>query len=74
MEEFENASEMTPKFGYIKPLNVADLPHDLQEQAEGLEHVYALHAEDGERLAIVASHELAKIVAENNHMDAVSLH
>ena len=40
---------------YVRPVNVADLPEDMREQAMGSETLYALHTADGERLALVTS-------------------
>ncbi|SER72925.1 hypothetical protein SAMN04490244_102315 [Tranquillimonas rosea] len=59
---------------YVRPVAVADLPEDVQEQAEGLDELYALHNTDGDRLALVRDRKLAFIVARQNDLAPVSVH
>lgn len=59
---------------YIRPVEVAGLPDDLQEQAMGARIVYALHDADGSRLALVRDRRLAFVLARENNMSAVSVH
>ncbi|WP_420818871.1 DUF1150 family protein [Oceaniglobus ichthyenteri] len=59
---------------YVRPVAVRDLPEDVREQAEGLDEIYAVHAESGERLALVRDRRLAFIVARQNDMAPVSVH
>ena len=39
---------------YVRPVTVADLPQELQDQAQGFEVIYAVHRPNGDRLALVA--------------------
>ena len=32
---------------YIRPVEVAELPEDMRDQAQGRDHVYAVHSSDG---------------------------
>ena len=38
---------------YVRPVAVADLPDDVQDEIGNRETVYAVHRADGERLALV---------------------
>ena len=59
---------------YIRPIAVADLPDALREKAHGLETLYAIGSETGERLALVRDRDLAFVVARQNDMTTVSVH
>ncbi|MCT4683366.1 MAG: DUF1150 domain-containing protein [Roseicyclus sp.] len=59
---------------YIRPVAVADLPDEIREQAEGIETLYAIGSETGERLALVKDRKLAFMVARQNDMTPVSVH
>ena len=59
---------------YVRPVLVADLPSDLQAQAEGFETIYAVHRPDGARVALVADRALAFALARQHDMAPVSVH
>jgi hypothetical protein len=59
---------------YIRPVAVADLPQEVREQAQGLDTLYAIGSETGERLALVRDRRLAFVVALQNDMTPVSVH
>ncbi|MGP3699280.1 DUF1150 family protein [Rhodobacter sp. NSM] len=59
---------------YVRPVSVAELPEDVQSMARGLDHVYALHDADGERLALVRDRHLAFILARQNDLAPVNVH
>lgn len=59
---------------YIRPVAVDTLPEEVQEQAMGAETIYAVHAEDGERLALVKDRELAFVLARQNDFAPVTVH
>lgn len=60
---------------YVRPVQLADLPQEIRVQAPpGLEQIYAVHDEDGQRLALVKDRALAFVLAEQHDMDAVSVH
>jgi hypothetical protein len=59
---------------YIRAIRVADLPEDVQEQADGLEVIYAVHRPDGTRLALVNDRKLAFALARQNDMTPVNAH
>ncbi len=59
---------------YVRPVAVKDLPDEVQAQAGGIESLYAVHAETGERLALVRNRELAFMLARQNDMAPVNVH
>lgn len=59
---------------YVRTVAFADLPKDMQAETKGCETVYAIHSEDGERLALVKDRELAFAVARTNDFTPVSVH
>lgn len=59
---------------YVRPVNVSELPQEAQDKMEGLDHIYALHAADGERLALVREREVAFALARQNDFNPVTVH
>lgn len=59
---------------YVRAVAVADLPEEVQEQAEGLETLYALHRANGEQLAIVKDRSMAFALALQNDLAPVNVH
>ena len=59
---------------YVKPIDVADLPAELRDQAGDLDHLFAVHNADGEQLALAATNALAVHLALENDLQPVSLH
>ena len=62
------------KIVYVRAVGVADLPEDVQGQAMGLDKIYALHAANGERLALVKDREMAFALARQNDFSPVNVH
>ncbi len=59
---------------YVRPVAVADLPAEVQEQAEGLETIYAVHRADGLRVALVKDRALAFTISRQNDLTPVNVH
>ncbi|MEO1549445.1 MAG: DUF1150 family protein [Pseudomonadota bacterium] len=59
---------------YVRSVDVADLPQEMRAQAGDMEHLFAIHAEDGNVLALVADRDLAFRVARRNSFAPVSVH
>lgn len=59
---------------YVKPVDAADLPENVLEQVGDLEQLFAVHDSNGEQLALVAHRDIAAHLAEQNNLEAVSLH
>ena len=62
------------RIAYVRPVVVADLPRELQDQAGGAQLVYAVHNSDGERLALVKDKRLAFVLARQNDLAPVHVH
>lgn len=74
MDVEHNFEDEAVRIVYVRPVLVADLPKDVQEQVEGLDQLYAVHDEDGERLALVKDRNMAFALARQNDMDPVTVH
>lgn len=72
--KYDNLPGGEEKIVYVRPVAVADLPKDLQEQAMGVEQLYAVHDARGERLALVRNRNLAFILARQNDLNPVTVH
>lgn len=59
---------------YVRAVEVADLPKDVQLQAQGLDQLYAVHDSKGERLALVKDRSLAFMLARQNDLAPVNVH
>ncbi|MGB5559783.1 MAG: DUF1150 family protein [Paracoccaceae bacterium] len=59
---------------YVRAVDVADLPDDVQEAAQGAERIYAVHNADGERLALVRDRRMAFVLARQNDLAPVNVH
>jgi hypothetical protein len=59
---------------YIRPVIVADLPEEMQEQAQGRKKVYGVHSPDGMCLALVKDRKLAFALARQNDFAPVEVH
>lgn len=72
-EDAAEASEAA-QIVYVRPVDVADLPAEVQEQAAGLKRIYALHDANGARIALVKDRWMAFALARDNDMAAVNVH
>jgi len=72
--KYHNMPQADRAIVYVKPVMVADLPQELQDQAEGFEVIYSVHRPNGERLALVADRKLAFALARQHDMAPVSVH
>ena len=59
---------------YIRPVDVAELPRKMRKQVGGKRRIYAVHASDGERLALVRDRSLAFALARQNDFAPVNVH
>ena len=71
---FSFGPEKGDKIVYIREVAVADLPDDVREQVPGVETLYSVHREDGERLALVKDRDLAFLLAREHELAPVSVH
>ncbi len=59
---------------YVKPVAIAELPQDVQDQAEGLEELFAVHDAEGQQLALVADRRMAFVLAREHNYAPQPLH
>lgn len=63
---------------YVKPVAVADLPSDMQEEIQeqtGITGtIYSVHDADGQQLALVADRQLAFQLAQQHDYAPVAVH
>lgn len=59
---------------YVKAIDVADLPREVRDQAEGLEQLYAVHDAEGTQLALVADRNLAFTLARQHDLAPQPVH
>lgn len=72
--KYDFGSEAGERIVYVRAVAVAELPEEIREKAEGLERLYALHAANGERLALVKDRRMAFSLARDNEVTALSVH
>jgi hypothetical protein len=58
---------------YVREVKTADLPEAIRAQVT-LDHLYAIHAPNGDVLALVPDRAQAFIVARQNEFSPVSVH
>ena len=59
---------------YVRPVDVAELPEEVRSEMVGVEQLYAVHAPNGERLALVRDREMAFLLARQNDFSPVTVH
>ena len=59
---------------YVRAVDVADLPDEMQDAAGDVEHLYAVCTEEGEQLALVNERRLAFVLAREHDYAPVSVH
>jgi len=59
---------------YVRPVPAAELPEPIRAQADAAHNIYALHAANGDRLALVNGRKLAFAVARQHDMHPVHVH
>lgn len=72
--KYQFEAETDQPIVYVRAVNVADLPKELQEQAMGHRTLYAVHDAEGQRLALVHDRSLAFVLARQNDLDPVTVH
>lgn len=72
--KFHPLAEVDRAIVYVRPVPVADLPAEVQEQIGDVLTVYSVNRPDGERVALVADRALAFVLARQHEMVPVSVH
>lgn len=74
MQTEYNFEALEDRMVYVKPIRVSDLPAEVQEQADGLETLFAVHDSDGQQLALVADKSLALVLAREHNYAPQPVH
>lgn len=61
-------------FVFIRPVAVADLPEEVQFEADGIETLYEVCNVKGARIALVRDRRTAFVLARQNDFAPVSVH
>lgn len=71
---FKSLPGQEDKIVYVRPVLVTELPDEIRRQAGEMTVLYAVHRQDGERLALVADRGLAFVLARQHDLAPVSVH
>lgn len=74
MEAEAKTETSSPRIVYVRPLDKAGLPQELQDATKDIPAPFAVHAPNGDRLAIVRDEKLAFILARQNDFSPVYVH
>lgn len=72
--KFNFDQENLDRVVYVRAVDVSELPADVRAQVPEEGHVYAIHSEDGEQLALAKDREIAFAIARTNEFAPVSVH
>jgi len=72
--KFDVPKQEKSRLVYVRAVDPADLPQDVQEQIDFEGPVYAIHADDGERIALTRDRKMAFLLARTHEMVPVSVH
>lgn len=72
--KYDAFPESDDRIVYVREVAVADLPKEVQQEAEGLEKLYAVCAPNGDRLALVRDRNMAFVLARQNDFSPVTVH
>jgi len=73
-EEFEFPHKGVDPIVYVRPVPAEELPDEVRQKMDGADSLYAVHDENGERLALVSDRNLAFVLARQNDMAPVNVH
>lgn len=72
--DFDINSGIADRIVYVRPVDVSELPDDVQQETPDVDQIFAVHAPDGERLALVKDRQLAFTLARQNDFSPVTVH
>ncbi len=72
--DFDINSGIADRIVYVRPVDVSELPDDVQQETPNVDQIFAVHAPDGERLALVKDRQLAFTLARQNDFSPVTVH
>lgn len=69
-----DAGSQSDRIVYVRPVDVADLPDEVQEKVGDIRTLYAVHDANGQQLALVKDRNLAFVLARQNDLSPVTVH
>ncbi len=66
--------ETDERIVYVRAVKPEELPEEVRDQVGDVQDLYALHDQDGERLALVAGRHMAFALARQNDYAPVNVH
>jgi len=72
--QFDFPNEDRTQLVYVRAVDPADLPSEIQDQLDGDGPVYGIHDADGECIALARDRQMAFALARTNEMSPVSVH
>lgn len=72
--KYKGLPETDNRIVYIRPVAVAELSQELQDQVGDATTVYSVHRQNGEQLALVADRALAFVLARQHDLAPMSVH
>ena len=73
MEVYEQLG-LESNIGYVKSIDVDDLPHDMRDQLTDETKVFSVHGENGEQVALFTDLDLVFSLAKEYKFRAHSVH
>ena len=73
-QKFDFGAEQGERIVYVRKVGLDELPAALRKQLDDDQPLYAVHSEDGERLALVRDRQLAFVLARQNDLVPVTVH
>lgn len=72
--KYHGFPETADRIVYVREVDVAELPEEVQREAGGLKKLYAVYSPAGERLALVRDRQMAFVLARQNDFAPVAVH
>ena len=72
--KFNFDQEKLDRVVYVRAVEVSKLPADVRAQVPEGGHVYSIHYEDGEQVALTKDRDVAFALARSNEFSPVSVH
>lgn len=72
--KFNGFPESEDRIVYVREVDVADLPAEVQREVGMLKKLYAVYSPSGERLALVRDRHTAFVLARQNDYAPVTVH
>ena len=72
--KYNFGTETENRIVYVRSVNPKDLPDEIREHVGDAETLYAVHNQDGERLALVKDRTLAFVLARQYDLTPFTVH